>query len=115
METGGVRRLNRSSPSCLNTPAQRTDFFHGLLSPPVVVARINRLLTGWANYFTLGQVSPAYAAIDQHATRRLRQWLCRKHKVQFGKYVRFPDERLWQEYGLTRLVPRTASFPWAKA
>ena len=31
-----------------------------------------------------------YAAIDQHATRRLRQWLCRKHKVQFGKYVRFP-------------------------
>ena len=33
METGGVRRLNRSSPSCLNTPAQRTDFFHGLLTP----------------------------------------------------------------------------------
>ena len=32
METGGVRRLNRSSPSCLNTPAQRTDFFHGLLN-----------------------------------------------------------------------------------
>ena len=32
METGGVRRLNRSSPSCLNRPAQRTDFFHGLLS-----------------------------------------------------------------------------------
>ena len=31
METAGVRRLNRSSPSCLNTPAQRTDFFHGLL------------------------------------------------------------------------------------
>ena len=31
METGGVRRLNRSSPSCLNRPAQRTDFFHGLL------------------------------------------------------------------------------------
>ena len=30
METGGVRRLNRSSPSCLNTPAQRTDFLHGL-------------------------------------------------------------------------------------
>ena len=87
----------------------------GLLSPKVAVERINRLLTGWANYFTLGQVSPAYAAIDRHATRRLRQWLCRKHKVRFGKYVRFPNERLWQEYGLTRLVPRTASLPWAKA
>ena len=32
METGGIRRLNRSSPSCLNRPAQRTDFFHGLLA-----------------------------------------------------------------------------------
>ena len=86
-----------------------------LLPPGVVVARLNRLLTGWANYFTLGQVSPAYAAIDQQATRRLRQWLCRKHKVRTGKIVRFPNERLREEYGLTHLGPRTASFPWAKA
>ena len=62
-----------------------------------MIDRLNRLLTGWANYFTLGQVHPAYAAIDQHATRRLRQWFCRKHKVRSGSYVRFPDERLWQE------------------
>ena len=34
METRGVRRLNRSSPSCLNRPAQRTDFFHGLVYRP---------------------------------------------------------------------------------
>ena len=87
----------------------------GLLSPTEVVARINRLIVGWANYFTLGQVSPAYAAIDQHATRRLRQWLCRKHKVRSGKSVRFPDERLRTDYGLTHLGPRTTSFPWAKA
>ena len=54
-------------------------------SPPVaaggpfdrLMARLNRLLTGWANYFTLGQVSPACVAIDRHATRRLRQWLGR--------------------------------------
>ena len=87
----------------------------GVLEPRAVIDRLNRLLTGWANYFTLGQVHPAYAAIDQHATRRLRQWFCRKHKVRSGSYVRFPDERLWQEYGLTRLAPRVASFPWAKA
>ena len=79
------------------------------------MARLNRLLTGWANYFTLGQVSPAYRAVDQHATRRLRQWLCRKYKVRAGKLVRFPAERLWTEYGLTRLATRTGSFPWAKA
>ena len=85
------------------------------LSPMEVVTRLNRRLAGWANYFSLGQVSPAYAAINQHATRRLRQWLCRKHKVRSGKYVRFPDERLWTEYGLTRLALRTQSLPWAKA
>ena len=86
-----------------------------LLPPTVVVARLNRVMTGWANYFTLGQVSPAYAAIDEHATRRLRQWLCRKHKVRTGKIVRFSNERLRKGYGLTHLVKRTASFPWAKA
>ena len=85
------------------------------LPPGVVVKRLNRLLTGWANYFILGQVSPAYVAIDRHATRRLRQWLCRKHKVRAGKVVRFPADRLWSAYGLTHLAPRTASFPWAKA
>ena len=72
------------------------------------------LLNGWANYFSLGQVSPAYATIDRHATRRLRQWLSRKHKVRAGKTVRFPDKRLWKEWELTRLGPRTASFPWAR-
>ena len=86
-----------------------------LLPPGVVVTRLNRLLTGWANYFILGRVSPAYEAIDWHATRRLRQWLCRKHKVRTGKEVRFPATRLWSDYGLTRLGRRTASFPWAKA
>ena len=31
MDAGGAGRLNRSSPSCLNRPAQRTAFFHGLV------------------------------------------------------------------------------------
>ena len=48
------------------------------------------------------------------ASKRLRRWLCRKHKVKTGKYVRYPDERLWQSMGLTRLKRRTASFAWAK-
>ena len=30
------------------------------------VARLNRLLLGWSNYFCLGPVSPAYRAIDRH-------------------------------------------------
>ena len=88
---------------------------HGQMSREEMIEHLNRSMTGWANYFHLGQVSPAYNAIDQHAVRRLRQWLCRKHKVKAGKYVRFPDKRLREEYGLVRLAPTTTSLPWAKA
>lgn len=79
------------------------------------VARLNRLLVGWSNYFCLGPVSPAYAAVDRHARRRLRRWLCRKHKVQGRGTSRFPDESLYRELGLVRLPERTRSFPWATA
>ena len=80
-----------------------------------MVERLNRMKSGWANYFRLGQVSPAYRAVDAHAVKRLRQWLCRKHKVKSGKYVRFPDQRLWNDYGLKHLAPTSSRLPWAKA
>ena len=34
----------------------------------------------------------------------------REHKVKYGKYVRFPDERLWEDYGLASLKVRKRSF-----
>ncbi|MDE2754562.1 MAG: group II intron reverse transcriptase/maturase [Gemmatimonadota bacterium] len=111
----GTRPSRESIQSICRRVSELTTRRDALLPPGDVVARLNRLLTGWANYFTLGQVSPAYRAVDKHATRRLRQWLCRKHKVRAGKLVRFPAERLWTEYGLARLATRTGSFPWAKA
>ena len=80
-----------------------------------VVGRLNRMMSGWANYFTLGQVAPAYKAVDRHAIRRLRQWSWRKHQVRSGRYVRFSDEWLWNHCGLTRLEPTTGDLPWAKA
>ena len=79
------------------------------------VAELNRMISGWANYFTLGQVSPAYSTIDRHTTRRLRRWLGHKHKTKSGQYVRFPDTRLRKDFGLIHLAPTTKAFPWAKA
>ena len=79
------------------------------------VYQINRKLGGWSNYFCLGPVSKAYRAIDQHARRRLRQWLCAKHKVQGRGTSRFPDEYLYQRLGLKRLEERTRGFSWANA
>jgi len=78
-----------------------------------LVVRLNRQIIGWANYFCLGPVSPAYRAVEQHTCRRLRQWLCAKHKVRGTGTKRFPDDTLYQEFGLVRLAARTASLPWA--
>jgi len=86
-----------------------------LLSAERLVGRLNRMLVGWANYFCLGPVSPAYRAIDQHVCRRLRQWLCAKHKVPGQGTARFPDAYLYQVLRLARLGPRTQTFSWAKA
>ena len=117
--TGAAYIGTRPSPASVQGICRRVSELstsrHGLVPPKAMVRRLNRALTGWANYFTLGQVSPAYRAVDRHATRRLRQWFCRKHKVRSGKSVRFSNERLWYVYGLARLAPRTTSLPWAKA
>jgi hypothetical protein len=94
---------------------QRTD------QPPLGTAALlghgsqpDRLLTGWANYFCLGPVRCAYAAAEEHARRRLRQWLCGKHQVRGRGISRFPDAYLHDQLGLVRLVDLSRTFPWAK-
>jgi group II intron reverse transcriptase/maturase len=79
------------------------------------IARLNRLLIGWANYFCLGPVSKAYRLVDKYACHRLRQWLRAKHKLQGEEKSRFPDPYLEQRLGLVRLQARTRNFPWAHA
>jgi len=78
-----------------------------------LVAKLNREIIGWANYFCLGPVSQAYRAVERHTRRRLRQWLCAKHKVPGAGTARYPDDTLHEAFGLVRLTQRTASFPWA--
>ena len=72
------------------------------------------MMIGWANYFCLGPVSKAYSAVDLHARRRLRRWLCDKHKEPRPAYKRFPEASLHSVYGLVQLPHRTANLPWAK-
>ena len=115
-DTGRVHRHGPSRDSVVSVCrriSELTEARYGLLNPKTVVGRLNRVLYGWANYFQLGQVSPAYAAVDAHAIRRLRQWLCRKHKDGPGSTC---ASRM-SAYGMTfaRLAQRTASLPWAKA
>jgi RNA-directed DNA polymerase len=84
-----------------------------LLDQATVVGSLNRMMIGWANYFCLGPVSQAYRAVDQHARKRLRQWLCAKHKVRWPATRRYPDTVLHDGLGLVRLTARTRSFPCA--
>ena len=79
-----------------------------------VVGKLNQMLRGWANYFCLGPVSTAYRAVDQHTRKRLRQWLCAKHKVAWPGKARFPTASFYEVHGLVRLSERTANLPWAK-
>jgi len=83
--------------------------------PEMMVARLNRQLRGWANYFRLGPVDKAYRAVDGHVTKRLRQWLCAKHKESGRGTARFPDQYLYETLGLIRLPNLARNFPWAKA
>jgi RNA-directed DNA polymerase len=76
---------------------------------------LNRLLVGWANYFSLGSVSKAYRAVDAHVTTRLRRWLCEKHKVSSGGYSRYSDRHLAERFGLVRLPLLRRSYPRANA
>ncbi len=41
--------------------------------------------------FDLGAVSRAYDAVNYHVTNRLRQRLCKKHRVRGPGYSRYPD------------------------
>ena len=111
----GTRPSKASVQSICHRISEQTDRKHGRLEAEEVVGRLNRMISGWANYFNLGQVNSAYEAVDQHAVWRLRQWFCRKHKVRAGKYVQFPSTWLWEQCGLTRLERTTRNLPWAKA
>jgi group II intron reverse transcriptase/maturase len=86
-----------------------------LLDQAAVVAKLNRMMNGWANYFCLGPVSKAYRAVNRHARKRLRQWLCAKHAVKWPATRQFPEASLHDVLGLVRLIERTRSFPWANS
>ena len=86
-----------------------------LLDVEVVVGRLNRMLTGWANYFCRGPVSNAYRLIDKHAEERLRQWLGGKHKHSGLRHDLYPNEYLHGVLGLVQLTARPRNVPCAKA
>lgn len=66
----------------------------------MLVTKLNQILRGWSNYFRVGTTVHAYEIVMKHARRRLRQWLCTKHKVRRSGLGRFPDAHLHRELGM---------------
>jgi hypothetical protein len=111
----GTRPSKKSIKHILEAVHMHTARSMDLLDATEVVQRLNWALGGWANYFQLGPVTKAYRFIDAYTTRRLRRWLCRKHRHSGAGWTRYPDEYLYQTLGLIRLPISLQRLPWAKA
>ena len=70
------------------------------------VGKINRVLTGWSNYFCHGTKAKAYDTVKEYVRLRLHRWLCRKHKIGSTGWNRFTDQVVYQDLGLVRLGTR---------
>jgi len=65
--------------------------------------QLNRILRGWAAYFSQGTRLMAYRAVDHHVYTRVRLFLTRRHKVPSRGAGRYPDAKVFGSFGVLRL------------
>ena len=70
---------------------------------PQVCARTNRLLGGWAAYFSYGSIASAYQAVDRHLYDRVCAFLRRRHKTPGRGTKQFPREYVYGELDVLQL------------
>jgi RNA-directed DNA polymerase len=68
---------------------------------------LNRLLRGWAGYFSYGTRVQAYRAIDRFVYDRVRHFLRRRHKVSSRGTRCFSYEKLYGDLGIVKLKTLT--------
>jgi RNA-directed DNA polymerase len=78
--------------------------FRGNPTPwPELCLRLNRLLVGWAEYFSFGHTGDADTAIRWHVLERVRRFLCRRHKLRVSGTQRFGYAEVYGKVGVVDL------------
>jgi len=67
---------------------------------PELRTRLNRLVSGWAEYFSFGFTGQADDAIGWHVKERVRRFLCRRHKLRVSGTGRFGHAEVYGEMGV---------------
>lgn len=67
---------------------------------PELRTRLNRLVSGWAEYFRFGFTGQADDAIEWHVRDRVRRFLCRRHKLRVSGTSRFGHSEIHGELGV---------------
>lgn len=111
----GLRPSKQSIRRLVESIRQQTDPRYNWQETTELVRILNRKLTGWANYFSIGTTSSAYRAVEAYYVTRFRRWLLKKHKSRRNGQLAYPYEYLFETLGLVRLSGRKSNLPWAKA
>jgi RNA-directed DNA polymerase len=67
-----------------------------------IIAKLNPVLRGWANYFRSGTTSREFLKVDRFVYTRLVRWLCRRGGQRQGRWKNWSSEQFWG-MGLYRL------------
>lgn len=111
----GRRPSKKSIQRVVKTIHELTAEARGWQETTVVVAKLNRVLRGWSNYFRVGSDTRAYRAVDNYTMMRLSRWLRNKHKIRHRGYGDYPPSYIYQQLGLVRLTQVGRGESWVKA
>jgi len=111
----GTRPSKKSVERMVSSISEVTDRSMLLLDAEEMVGRLNRKLTGWANYFCLVRSVRRISCSTPTSANGCAGGCARSIKLRGNGKKRYPDQYLREELGLVHLSPRTHNLPWAKA